>query len=150
MKITKPSFSLFSSLLLLFFGCWCFFVCGCVCVCVCVCVAIILVYNLSPLSWGNYLKGKKDKAKSVHEARYSRMQIMTLKGTTRGKCFESMSFQFAWFSLKLRIKLYHTLETFYLSSFYECYLKTLASSRSKMYRKPIDVMKYLMSASTGI
>ena len=67
----------------------------CVCVCVCVCVAIILVYNLSPLSWGNYLKGKKDKAKSVHEARYSRMQIMSLKGTTRGKCFESMSFQFA-------------------------------------------------------
>ena len=28
----------------------------------------------------NYSKGKKDKAKSVH----SRMQIMTLKGTTRG------------------------------------------------------------------
>ena len=106
MKITKPSFSLFSSLLLFFFWLLMFFrvwvcvrvrVCVCVCVCVCVyvCVAIILVYNLSPLSWGNYLKGKKDKAKSVHEARYSRMQIMTLKGTTRGKCFESMSFQFA-------------------------------------------------------
>ena len=101
----------------------CVGVCACACVCACVCVAIILVYNLSPLSWGNYLKGKKDKAKSVHEARYSRMQIMTLKGTTRGKCFESMSFQFAWFSLKLRIKLYRTLETFYLSSFYKCYLK---------------------------
>ena len=75
--------------------CACACVWVCVCVCVCVCVAIILVYNLSPLSWGNYLKGKKDKAKSVHEARCSRMQIMTLKGTTRGKCFESMSFQFA-------------------------------------------------------
>ena len=75
--------------------CGCVCVCVCVCACVCVCVAIILVYNLSPLSWGNYLKGKKDKAKSVHEARYSRMQIMTLKGTTRGKCFESISFQFA-------------------------------------------------------
>ena len=103
MKITKPSFSLFSSLLLFFFlavdvfSCVRVRVCMCVCVCVCVyvCVAIILVYNLSPLSWGNYLKGKKDKAKSVHEARYSRMQIMTLKGTTRGKCFESMSFEFA-------------------------------------------------------
>ena len=105
MKITKPSFSLFSSLLLFFFlavdvfscvgvrACAC--ACACVCVCVRVCVAIILVYNLSSLSWGNYLKGKKDKAKNVHEARYSRMQIMTLKGTTRGKCFESMSFQFA-------------------------------------------------------
>ena len=30
------------------------------------------------------VKGKKDRAKSVHEARYSKMQIMTLKGTTRG------------------------------------------------------------------
>ena len=30
------------------------------------------------------VKGKEDRAKSVHEARYSRMQIMTLKGTTRG------------------------------------------------------------------
>ena len=97
MKITKPSFSLFSSLLLFFFLAVDVFSCVGVraCACVCVCVAIILVYNLSPLSWGNYLKGKKDKAKSVHEARYSRMQIMTLKGTTRGKCFESMSFQFA-------------------------------------------------------
>ena len=98
MKITQPSFSLFSSLLLFFLAVdvfSCVGVCACACVCACVCVAIILVYNLSPLSWGNYLKGKKDKAKSVHEARYSRMQIMTLKGTTRGKCFESMSFQFA-------------------------------------------------------
>ena len=29
-------------------------------------------------------KGEKHNAKSVHEARYSRMQIMTLTGTTRG------------------------------------------------------------------
>ena len=79
MKITKPSFSLFSSLLLLFFlavdvfSCVGVRACACVCVCVRVCVVIILVYNLSSLSWGNYLKGKKDKAKNVHEARYSRM-----------------------------------------------------------------------------
>ena len=31
----------------------------------------------------NSSKGKKDKAKSVHETHYSRMQIMTFKGTTR-------------------------------------------------------------------
>ena len=45
---------------------------------------IILMYNF----WGelkkNYLKGKKDKTKSVHKACYSRMQIRTMKGTTRG------------------------------------------------------------------
>ena len=32
----------------------------------------------------NFSKGEKHNAKSVHEARYSRMQIMTLTGTTRG------------------------------------------------------------------
>ena len=31
----------------------------------------------------NSSKGKKDKAKSVHETHNSRMQIMTFKGTTR-------------------------------------------------------------------
>lgn len=45
--------------------------------------------KLSPLNWTNSKKksskGKKDAAKSVHEARYSTLQIMTLKRSTRGK-----------------------------------------------------------------
>ena len=52
----------------------------------------------------NYLEGKKDKAKSLHEARYSRMQIMKVRLVER---FESISFQFAWFSHKLYIKLFY-------------------------------------------
>ena len=42
--------------------------------------------NLFPLDLGNLKKcskGEKDKAKSVQEARYLRMQIMILKGTNR-------------------------------------------------------------------
>ena len=49
---------------------------------------IIFAFKLSPLNWKNHkqkiIKGKKSKAKSVHEACYARMQIMTTKGTTRG------------------------------------------------------------------
>ena len=68
----------------------------------------------------NYLEGKKDKAKSLHEARYSRMRIMKVRLVER---FESISFQFAWFSHKLYIKLFQTLETFYLSRFFNCFFK---------------------------
>ena len=32
----------------------------------------------------NYSNGKKDVAKSVHKARHTMIQIMTLKATTRG------------------------------------------------------------------
>ena len=48
---------------------------------------ITLVCNFSPLIMRIRkisLKGKKDKAKSVHKAHCLGMQIMTLKGTTRG------------------------------------------------------------------
>ena len=51
---------------------------------------MISMYRLSPLNWGNqkkFFKEKKYKAKSVHEARSSKIQIMTLNRT--------MSFKFA-------------------------------------------------------
>lgn len=54
--------------------------------------------------------------------------------------FESMSIQIAWFFQKQYLKLFHTRETFYLSSFFSSVsLKTLASSYLKMYREPTTI-----------
>ena len=73
------------------------------------------------------------------------------------KRFESISFKIAWFFHKIYIKLFHTLDTFYLPSFP---LNTLASSNLKMYREPMKGRAWLMpvqasmtrviDASTGI
>ena len=46
---------------------------------------IVLLYKVSPLNWRKFKKlwRETDVAKSVHEAHYSNMQIMTLKGTAQ-------------------------------------------------------------------
>ena len=59
-----------------------------------------------------YRKGKTDVAKSVHEARWSMMQIITLKRRLKER-FESMSFEISWFFHKLYIILFHLLENFF-------------------------------------
>ena len=76
-----------------------------------------------------FIEGKKYEAKSFHQASYSMMQIK--------ERFESMSFKTARFFNKLYRQFFHTLETFYLSSFFYFILKTLAFSYLKMYREPM-------------
>ena len=44
----------------------------------------IVPLELEKLKKTNSTKGKKDMAESVHKARHSMMQIMTLKASTRG------------------------------------------------------------------
>ena len=61
----------------------------------------------------------------MHEVCYLRMQIiMTMNGMTQER-FESMSFDFAWFSRILYIKLFHMHETFYLSRFFKVLSETI-------------------------
>lgn len=100
---------------------------------------INLLYKLlvSTLNWGdekNSLKGKKDKATNMHEVCYLRMQIiMTMNGMTQER-FESMSFNFAWFSHILYFKLFHMHETFYLSRYFKVLMDSNTSSPFKPQR----------------
>ena len=78
---------------------------------------MILVYKLSPF-FGEiekkiHWKGKTDEAKSVHEAHWLMMQIITLKRRLEER-FESILFEISWFFHKLFIILFHPLENFYL------------------------------------
>ena len=56
--------------------------------------------------------------------------IMTTNGMTQER-FESMSFNFAWFSHILYIKLFHMHETFYLSRYFKVLMDSNTSSPFK-------------------
>ena len=59
-----------------------------------------------------------------------------------------MSLKTAWFFLKLYIKLFHSLETFYLSSFFlSVSLKTFVSSYLKWHRQPMKWRAWLAPVS---
>ena len=87
---------------------------------------IILVYKFYPLYIGwmkkNHRRQKKDMAKSVHKARYLMMKIMTWKTTSRGTFRVDVS-KLRDFFHKLYIKFFPTLETLYLSIFFNFYFK---------------------------
>ena len=67
-------------------------------------------------------KVKKDMAKSVHKARYLMMKIMTWKTTSRGTFRVDVS-KLRDFFHNLYIKFFPTLDTLYLSIFFNFYFK---------------------------
>ena len=77
----------------------------------------------------------------MHEAHYSRMQIITLKGTTRGTCLNLRDFP------EITYQLCHALDTFYQSRFfYMCYFKNPVQKNVPL----TDEMTRVISTSTGI
>ena len=77
----------------------------------------------------------------MHEAHSSRMQIITLKGTTRGTCLNLRDFP------EITYQLCHALDTFHQSRFfYMCYFKNPVQKNVPL----TDEMTRVISTSTGI
>ena len=71
----------------------------------------------------------------VHKAITQRSKLWPWKEWLK-EHFESISFKFVCYSHKLYIKLFYTLETYYLSSFFSNY--------SKMYSEPMKCHAWLV------